>query len=121
MCLVTGSAGLECLTALRTLNLSGNNIQDTAPIAALLHLDYLALTDNDIEDISPLNQLPFLTTLVVSANAITDLSPLLTDPAITPNDTIDIRSNPFDCAQQAAAIEELVSMGVDVVHDCGEG
>ena len=196
--------GLECLTALMTLNLSGNNLQDIAPIAALLHLDYLALTDNDIEDMSPLNQLPFLTTLVISANAITDLSslkaawhletlkvsqnnitnlsplsnlttlrtldvsgnnitdlsplskiptleileahsnavftisplpptitklilhhnaitdlsPLLTDPAITPNDTIDIRSNPIDCQEQSAAIEQLISIGVDVVHDC---
>lgn len=68
--------GLECLTALKTLNLSGNKIQDLGPVGTLLHVEYLALTDNDIEDLSPLQQLPYLATLAIAANDITDVSPL---------------------------------------------
>ena len=69
--------GIEELTGLRQLFLSGNLISDLYPLSELTELRYLDLSDNEITDLSPLYGLQKLERLNLSYNNIEDLSPLV--------------------------------------------
>ena len=67
--------GIQELSALNSLDLSGNQIVDLAPLASLEHLGTLTLTANAVSDLSPLAGLE-LFDLGLSSNPISDLGPL---------------------------------------------
>jgi internalin A len=64
------------LTKLRSLYLSGNQIEDLTPLANLRQLWSLYLANNQIQDITPLGQLKTLDSLDLRGNRISDLAPL---------------------------------------------
>lgn len=68
--------GLEYATALDTLNLLGNEIEDIRPLSDLTNLTFLRLGDNQVEDVSPLSSLTNLKWLSLSGNQVADVSPL---------------------------------------------
>ena len=82
--------GIEQLTALTTLDLTGNQIVDVAPLAGLTGLTTLYLWTNQIVNVTPLAGLTALTTLDLSGNQIVDVAPLASLTALT---TLWIYSN----------------------------
>ena len=75
-------SGIEQLTALTWLDLSGNQIVDVAPLAGLTGLKTLYLWTNQIVDVTPLAGLTALTTLSLAANQIVDVAGLSTLTAL---------------------------------------
>ena len=69
-------AGIEYFTALRVLDLEGNQIADLTPLKQLTNLKRLGLRGNQIVDITPLKQLTNLDFLSLADNQIADLTPL---------------------------------------------
>ena len=67
---------LSQASALRRLNLGGEQIVDLSPLAALTGLQRLVLDDNDIADVGPLASLTGLRYLFLRDNDIVDVSPL---------------------------------------------
>lgn len=133
-------AGIECLTALVSLNLSGNFIQDISPLSSLTSLEQLWLGQNLISDLGPLSTLTQLYTLDLGYNGFSDLSPLtgLTGLGnlwlfgnnivdLTPlvdnvglggEDYVDVTDNPLDCELQAFNIAQLQGRYVSLYTDC---
>lgn len=70
-------SGLEHLTGVSGLNLSGNQLSDISELSVLTQLNYLNLSKNMIDDVSDLKNLTDLETLRLSINNISDISPLL--------------------------------------------
>jgi internalin A len=68
--------GLERCTALATLDLTGNNIIDLAPLGGLKNLQGLFLAKNQISDLKPLAGLVELQYLDLDDNQIVDLTPI---------------------------------------------
>ena len=64
------------LSALRNLNLAGNQISDIRPLAGLINLQGLILWSNEIQDIAPLANLTNLTSLNLTDDGIEDITPL---------------------------------------------
>lgn len=78
-CLNQGIAnldGLQKLTSLYFLSLSGNQISDITPLTGLTDLQWLYLDNNQIGDISALSPLVTLRVLQLSTNQISDITPL---------------------------------------------
>ena len=73
---ISALTGIEQLTALTTLDLSGNQIVDLAPLAGLTALTTLYLYSNQIVDLAPLAGLTALTLLNLGFNQIADVTPL---------------------------------------------
>ncbi len=67
---------LSGLPSLTFLNLADNQIKDISALSSLTGLKWLSLWNNDIEDISPLSELAKLTYLNLGSNQIEDISPL---------------------------------------------
>lgn len=63
---------LASLVNLRTLDLSGNQIEDISPLASLVDLQILNLSENNIRDFSPLASLTNLERLDIRGNEIED-------------------------------------------------
>ena len=80
--LLAGSAnigslgGIQNLTGLTFLSLSGNSITDISPLSGLTSLTELDLHNNSITNISALSGLTSLETLFLGFNSITDISAL---------------------------------------------
>ncbi|KQY46706.1 hypothetical protein ASD18_04620 [Cellulomonas sp. Root137] len=73
---VKSLSGIETLTSVREIDLTGQDVSDLGPLAAMSGLTSLRLTGNDaVTDLSPLGGLP-LTNLGLSGTAVTDLGPL---------------------------------------------
>ena len=72
-------AGIGHLTALETLFLDNNQIDDLTPLADLKNLEtlFLGYNHNQITDLTPLNQLTKLRWLLLYRNQIDDLTPLV--------------------------------------------
>ena len=64
------------LSALRNLNVAGNQISDIRPLAELINLQGLILWSNEIQDITPLANLTKLTALNLARNDIENLESL---------------------------------------------
>ena len=73
---LTDCPPLAGLTALKSLDISNNQISNCAPLAALLQLNKLDISNNQIADCSPLAGLSSLNFLDISVNKIADCSPL---------------------------------------------
>lgn len=73
---VRSLAGIENLTSVREIDLTGQDVADLGPLAAMTGLTSLRLTGNDaVADLSALGGLP-LTNLGLSDTGVTDLGPL---------------------------------------------
>ncbi|WP_421742995.1 hypothetical protein [Cellulomonas sp.] len=73
---VRSLAGIEKLTSVREIDLTGQDVSDLGPLAAMPGLTSLRLTGNDaVADLSPLGGLP-LANLGLSDTGVTDLGPL---------------------------------------------
>jgi Leucine-rich repeat (LRR) protein len=73
---VTSLAGLERLTSVREIDLTGQDVHDLGPLAALTGLTSLRLTNNAaVADLSALDGLP-LANLGLSGTGVADLQPL---------------------------------------------
>lgn len=68
--------GIQLLTNLEYLEVSGNEITDLTPLASLTKLRTLILVENEVSDLSPLRNIPSLEVLDVRKNHVSDLSPL---------------------------------------------
>jgi internalin A len=143
---ITNLGGIECLTNLERVEVSGNKIGDLAPIAGMPHLWLVQASWNRIENISVLADLPLLQQIsldgnpiddqdlavlrnvstlkyvVVSHTQITDLTPLVDNAAFAGTGSglwaYDI---PIDCTAQAANLQALRTRGVNVLTDCDAG
>ncbi len=73
---ISAIGGLEYCTALSTLDLSFNMIENLRPISALTNLKKLDLSYNHIVSLSPISKLTGLTSLDLHQNQIVDISPL---------------------------------------------
>jgi Leucine-rich repeat (LRR) protein len=73
---VTSLAGIQRLASVHTIDLTGQDVRDLHPLAALPDLTSLRLTGNGrVGDLTPLTGLP-LTNLGLSDTGVTDLAPL---------------------------------------------
>ena len=68
--------GIEKLTALTSLDLSGNQIENIRPLSRLTALELLYLNSNRVQDISALSGMTLLTVLDLSRNRITNIAAL---------------------------------------------
>lgn len=69
-------AGIERLTSLAGVDLSGNAVRELGPLAGHAKLGRLTLTNTRVSSLASLRDLPVLTDLGLSGNEIQDLSPL---------------------------------------------
>ena len=67
---------LSNLINLKTLDLSGNEIENLNPLSKLVNLKELSLWDNKIQDLIPLKSLINLEYLELQENSFSDLTPL---------------------------------------------
>lgn len=74
-CGISSLTFLEHLTNLTTLNLSGNEIRDLAPLAGL-PLTSFSAQRNEITDVTALASIPTLKVLILDNNKIADIEPL---------------------------------------------
>jgi hypothetical protein len=75
--------GLQHLTNLQTLDLSGNAVQELSPLSRLLRLQKLDLSQNRITEVTPLSGAVALDRLTLSGNRISDPRPLQSLPGLT--------------------------------------
>ena len=110
---ISSLSGIENLTALKKLYLSGNQINDLSPLSSLTALTELYLGVNQISDLSPLSSLTALTWLYLIDNQITDLSPLSSLTALT---YLDLNNNPLSADARKTQIPALEERGVKVIR-----
>ncbi|MBZ2195048.1 leucine-rich repeat domain-containing protein [Occultella gossypii] len=72
---ISDLSGLDRLTELSSLDVTGNAVTDLTPLAGL-DLWGVVITDNPVSDLSPLAALATLTNLGASGTRVVDLSPL---------------------------------------------
>jgi internalin A len=73
---IASLAGIENMSNLTSLDLSGYSISSISPLQGLVRLETLKLADNSISDISPIQKLLKLNCLDLSGNKITSISAL---------------------------------------------
>jgi internalin A len=95
------------------LTLSGNQISDPSPLAASDYLSGVDLDDNLITDASLFDG-STMRGLSLAGNQLTDLAPFLELPLLM----LDVRRNPFGCADEAQNITDLAAKGCSVLADC---
>lgn len=88
---ITSLQGLQQLTNLETLDLSGNRLQELSPLIGMTALRKLDLSDNQITGVEALGRVPGLVRLTLTGNRISDPSPLQDLPALTMLDIADNR------------------------------
>jgi len=67
---------LSHLTSLRLLYLNGNRVRDVSAVRGMVSLSHLDLSGNDVEDLSPLSGLTSLALLYAGRNRIADVGAL---------------------------------------------
>ncbi|CAM3278708.1 leucine-rich repeat domain-containing protein [Occultella aeris] len=72
---ISDLSGLDRLTELSSLDVTGNTVTDLTPLAGL-NLWGVVITDNPVSDLSPLAGLTSLTNLGASGTQVVDLEPL---------------------------------------------
>jgi internalin A len=88
-------SGLAQAPQLTTLTLTNNAVRDLTPLAGLASLQELGLSGNEVSDIAPLAGLTELRFLGLSGNVVTDLGPLasladLTELDVSDNQVVDV-------------------------------
>jgi hypothetical protein len=135
-------AGIECLTGLQTLYLTGGSMDDLRPLAGLTELVELGISDSPVRDVSALARLTSIRTLQLVElpledigplsscgqridwlwlmyDRISDLGPLVASHAIGPWTTVWLGDNPLDCSSQNQDLAALRQRLVTVYTDCG--
>ena len=107
---ISALTGIEQLTALTTLDLSGNQIVDLAPLAGLTALTLLNLGFNQIADVTPLAGLTGLTGLYLYSNQIVDVTPLAGMTALT---TLDLWGNQIANVAPLSSLTALASLDLN--------
>ena len=108
--------GLEYATALDTLNLWGNEIEDLGPLSGLTNLTFLKLGDNQIADVSPLSGLTNLEWLSLWGNGVTDVNPL---SGLTNLNTLNLSGNEVEDVSSLSGLTKLrwLNLGNNKVED----
>lgn len=108
--------GLEYATALDTLNLWGNEIEDLGPLSGLTNLTFLKLGDNQITDVSPLSGLTNLEWLSLWGNEVADVSPL---SGLTNLNTLNLSGNEVADVSSLSGLTKLrwLNLGNNKVAD----
>ena len=108
--------GLEYATALDTLNLWGNEIEDISPLSGLTNLTFLKLGDNQIMDVSPLSGLTNLEWLSLWGNEVTDVNPL---SGLTNLNTLNLSGNEVEDVSSLSDLTKLrwLNLGNNKVED----
>jgi uncharacterized repeat protein (TIGR02543 family) len=102
--------GLEFITKLEELTLSGHDIRALGPLATLKKLMRLSLVGNEISDLNPLSELKKLSKLQLDDNQIRDLSPLA---ALTKLGELSLNHNQISDLQPLAALNKLTTLHID--------
>jgi internalin A len=101
-------SGIECLTGLQTLDLSGgeapNQIAELGPVRYLKNLKSLDLSGNPLTDLSPLIYLTQLQTLTLDGGNVPDLTPIAELP---PLDLLSIQNATLTVPASLAALKNL--------------
>lgn len=111
---------LRSLTSLTYLRLGNNRIRDITPLANLSVLGSLFLNGNGLSDIETVRNLPSLRLLALSDNAIADLSPIVENPGIAgEDDRVHLGCNVLDVSggDDLVAIQTLQARGVRVTYE----
>ena len=108
--------GLEHATALDTLNLLGNEIEDVSPLSDLINLTFLRLGDNQVADVSPLSSLTKLKWLSLSNNKVADVSPL---SSLTKLQKLNLLGNEIEEVSPLSSLTKLrwLNLGNNKVAD----
>ena len=109
-------AGLEYATALDTLNLWGNEIEDVSPLSDLTNLTFLKLGDNQVADVSPLSSLTNLKWLSLWGNEVADVSAL---SSLTKLNTLNLWGNEVADVSALSSLTKLrwLNLGNNQVAD----
>lgn len=102
--------GLEHCKELRELNLSGNEIEDIAPLAGLKYLQSLDVSSNKVSSLEPVRNLAMLQYLNMGGNQIADLAPLAGHQTIW---ALYLESNKITDINVLADLPRLVALYLD--------
>lgn len=109
--------GIEALSQLAVLDLTGNRITDLTPLASLRQLTFLDVERNRIVDVRPLAALPALECLGLAYSQVSDISPLR---GLARLRSVALEGNPLSRASRSTQIPALTARGVQVgVGDTG--
>lgn len=114
---ITDIEGIQCLSALRFLDLSWNGIRDISPLSGLTELTDLDLHMNEsLSDISPLSALTGLTYLQIGIINTDDISPLSNLTALT---FLDLTNNDLDDISVLSGLTKLtcLALGFNNISD----
>ncbi|MEW6752731.1 MAG: leucine-rich repeat domain-containing protein [Candidatus Latescibacterota bacterium] len=106
--------GIEQLVGLEVLELSGNQVTDLAPLAALTRLRMVGLEHNQVRDLGPLSQLHHVEVLILNRNQVTDLGPLLGMASLA---SVEVLGNPLGRPALTGVIPALQERGVQVLYE----
>ncbi|MEW6754958.1 MAG: leucine-rich repeat domain-containing protein, partial [Candidatus Latescibacterota bacterium] len=100
--------------AVRMLDASDRGIVDLEGIQHMSQLAEVDLSGNQIADVGPLAGLTHLARLNLSGNQITGIEPLRRGKALASGAVLDLRRNPLDFDSYASGIPALMRRGVTV-------
>ena len=112
-------SGLQYLTNLSELDLSGNSISDLTPLAALYgatdgaKLRHVHLAENLITDITPLAEMTLLETLDLASNQITNITPFYHEHGLYGVTWLSLAGNQIDDVTGLAKLTELEFLALD--------
>lgn len=113
-------SGIEKLSALEYLDLSGNQIVDIKPLRQLTALTTLKLSNNQVTDMAPVSALRQLNTLIFSDNAFErkNLSALR---SLTQLETLVLRNNDIEDISALARLTQLLNLALEnnAINDIG--
>jgi uncharacterized repeat protein (TIGR02543 family) len=112
---ISNIAPLANLTNLTLLDLGnsymgGNQVSDISPLSKLTNLTYLGLVKNQVGDISPLSNLTNLTQLLLERNQVGDIRPLSNLTNLT---SLDLNNNQVSDVSPLAKLTNLTGLGLD--------
>ena len=114
--------GIQFLTNLRKLNLTGNNIRNISYLKNLILLEELTLNENKVDDIKALSSLTNLEQLDLLGNQISDLSPLANLAKLKQLSVMDNKVNDISSLRNLMNLEILVlqNNGISNISDLGK-
>ena len=101
---VTDLSGVEHLTGLTKLEVSGGGLTDITPLASLSNLRELSLLRQNLGDLSPLAQLSELRVLNLEDSKVTDVSPLA---SLNMLEQLNVKHNKLRSLEPLASIPGL--------------
>ena len=101
--------GIQCLSSLQELDLSGDPVTGLAPLADLDALAVLWLFDTGVSDLAPLAEMASLTDLYLSGGPFDDLAPLAESPSL---EALYVLEAQVGDLSQLAAFTSLKTLGL---------